>query len=83
MGARSIHVRLDDESASALAQLRQDGLSDSDAVRGALREAAGRRRSRSALRAEAERLAGDPADLRELAEIDAILTAITPDDRDI
>ena len=83
MRARSIHVRLDDESAGALDQLRQEGLSDSDAVRGALREAAQRRRSRSALRAEAERLAGDAADRRELAEIDAILTAIAPDDRDL
>ena len=83
MGARSIHVRLDDESAGALAQLRQDGLSDSEAVRGALREAARRRRGRSALRAEAERLAADPADLHELAAIDAILTAIAPDDGDL
>ena len=80
MSARSIHVRLDDESAGALAQLREDGQTDSDAVRAALRDAARRRRGRSALRAEAERLAGDSADRRELADIDAILASIAPDD---
>ena len=38
--ARSLHVRLDDESAAALEIVRHGELSDSEAVRLALREAA-------------------------------------------
>ena len=83
MSARSIHVRLDDESASALTQLRQGGISNSDAVRDALRETARRRTRRSSLRAEAERLASDVADRAELAEIDALLSAIAPDETNL
>jgi len=41
--ARSLHVRLDDASAAALESVRADGLSDPEAVRTALREAAARR----------------------------------------
>ena len=39
----SLHVRLDDASAAALDVIRASGMSDSDAVRFALREAAARR----------------------------------------
>lgn len=63
--ARSLHVRLDESSAAALLKLRAEGLSDSEAVRVALREAAQRRRRRSALVAEAARLAADEDDRRE------------------
>ena len=80
MRARSIHVRLDDESASALAQLRQGGMTDSDAVRTSLRDSARRRIRRTALRAEAERLSADTDDRAELADIAAQLDAIAPDE---
>jgi hypothetical protein len=50
--ARSLHVRLDDGSEAALDVIRAEGLTDSEAARTALREAAARRRSRSAVRAE-------------------------------
>ena len=64
--ARSIHVRLDDASAAALDIVRADGATDSEAVRIALREAASRRRTRSAIRDEVRRLAADPADREEM-----------------
>ena len=67
--ARSIHVRLDDDSELALGILRNTGMSDSEAVRTALRESAARRRTKSALRAEAARLAADPANLAEMKAI--------------
>ena len=59
---RSIHVRLDDASAAASKSIRAEGLTDSQAVRAALREAAARRRMRSALRDEVRRLAADEQD---------------------
>jgi hypothetical protein len=76
--ARSLHVRLDDASAAALEIVRGDGLSDSEAVRTALREAAARRRVRSALREEARRLAGDERDRDELRIIREQLAELAP-----
>ena len=64
--ARSLHVRLDDASAAALEIVRAGGLSDSEAVRTALREAAARRRLRSAVRDEVRRLAADEHDREEM-----------------
>ena len=56
--------------------LRNEGRSDSEAIRLALHEAAERRRRRSAVRVEAEAAATDPDDraeaLRVRAEMDAI-----------
>jgi hypothetical protein len=49
---RSLHVRLDDASAAAPEVVRAGQMTDSEAVRTALREAAARRRVRSALREE-------------------------------
>jgi Arc/MetJ-type ribon-helix-helix transcriptional regulator len=63
---RSLHVRLDDESVVALGILRAAGMNDSEAVRAALQEAAGRRRTRAALRDEVRRLAEDPVDVEEM-----------------
>ena len=63
---RSLHVRLDDASAAALDIIRAGGLTDSEAVRTALREAAARRRVRSAIREEARRLAADERDREEM-----------------
>jgi hypothetical protein len=64
--ARSLHVRLDDGSEAALDVIRAEGLTDSEAVRTALREAAARRRIRSAIRDEVRRLAADEHDREEM-----------------
>ncbi|MDX6466401.1 MAG: hypothetical protein QOI27_1441 [Gaiellaceae bacterium] len=63
---RSLHVRLDASSAAALDLVRAGGLTDSEAVRLALREAADRRRTRSSIRAEVLRLAADARDREEM-----------------
>jgi Arc/MetJ-type ribon-helix-helix transcriptional regulator len=76
--ARSLHVRLDDSAAAALEIVRADGLSDSEAVRTALREAAARRRVRSAVRAEVDRLAADEADREEMRIIREQMAELAP-----
>ena len=76
--ARSLHVRLDDASAAALEIVRADGLTDSEAVRTALREAAGRRRTRSAIRDEVRRLAADEGDRDEMRIIREQLAELAP-----
>ncbi len=63
--ARTLKVRLDERAEQDLALLRNEGHNDSDAIRLALREAAERRRRRSAVRLEAEQAASDPDDLAE------------------
>ena len=75
---RSIHVRLDDASAAALEIVRGDGLTDSEAVRTALREAATRRRVRSAIREEVRRLAADDRDREEMRIIREQLAELVP-----
>jgi hypothetical protein len=76
---RTVQARLDERSERDLAVLRNEGYSDSAAIRLALDEAAERRRRRSALRLEAEAAAADPDDLAEArivrAEMDAIAAA--------
>ena len=61
--------------------LRDEGHSDSEAIRLALREAAERRRRKSAVRVEAAEAAADPDDLadalRVRAEMDALAAAWT------
>lgn len=76
--ARTIRVRLDDASAAALEIVRAGGLSDSEAVRTALREAAARRRLRSAVRAEVRLLAADAADREEMRLIREHLSELAP-----
>ena len=76
--ARSLHVRLDDASAAALKIVRGDGLTDSEAVRTALREAAARRRVRSAIREEVSRLAADETDHEEMRVIREQLAELAP-----
>jgi hypothetical protein len=75
---RSLHVRLDDASAAALEVVRAGNLSDSEAVRTALREAAARRRLRSAVRDEAERLAADKDDREQMRIIREQLAQLAP-----
>lgn len=76
--ARSLHVRLDDSSSAALSVVRADGLTDSEAVRTALREAAARRRVRSSLRDEVLRLAADADDVEEMRAVREQLAALAP-----
>ena len=76
---RTVQARLDERSEQDLAVLRNEGHSDSAAIRLALHEAAERRRRKSALQLEAEAAAADPDDLAEArrvrAEMDAIAAA--------
>jgi predicted nucleic acid-binding protein len=76
--ARSLHVRLDDASAAALEIVRAGELSDSEAVRMALREAAARRRLRSAVRDEVRALAADEHDREEMRVIREELAELAP-----
>lgn len=75
---RSLHVRLDETSAAALEIVRAGGLTDSEAVRTALREAAARRRVRSAIRDEVGRLAADKSDREEMRLIREQLAELAP-----
>lgn len=79
--ARTVQARLDEHSERDLAVLRNEGNSDSEAIRLALREAAERRRRKSAVRLEAEAAAADPDDLAEAlrvrTEMDALSAAWT------
>lgn len=71
-----MQARLDERSEQDLAVLRNEGHSDSDAIRLALHEAAELRRRKSALRLEAEAAAADPDDLAEARRVRAELDAI-------
>lgn len=75
---RSLHVRLDDASAAALDVVRASGMTDSEAVRTALREAAARRRVRSAIREEVRRVAADESDRAEMRVIREQLAELAP-----
>ena len=76
--ARSLHVRLDEPSAAALDVLRADGLTDSEAVGLALREAAARRGTRLAIREEVTRLAADGADREEMRAVREQMAELAP-----
>jgi len=80
--ARSLHVRLDDASVAALEIVRAGELSDSEAVRTALREAAARRRLRSAVRDEVRVLVADEHDRNEMRVIREQLAELAPTSRD-
>jgi antitoxin component of RelBE/YafQ-DinJ toxin-antitoxin module len=75
---RSLHVRLDDSSSAALDIVRADGLTDSEAVRTALREAAARRRARSSIREEVRRLAADDQDREEMRFVREQMAELAP-----
>jgi hypothetical protein len=76
--SRSLHVRLDEPAEAALALMRNEGMSDSQAVRDALREAGERRRKRASLRAEAARLAADEVDRAEMVAVREHLDELAP-----
>ncbi len=77
--SRSLHVRLDDSSSAALDVIRNEGLSDSEAVRTALREAAARRRARSSIAAEVALLATDEGDRAEMRAIREQMAELAPE----
>jgi hypothetical protein len=76
--ARSLHVRLDDAASAALEIVRAEGLTDSEAVCTALREAAARRRVRSTIREEVRRVAADETDREEMRIIREQLADLAP-----
>lgn len=76
--ARSLHVRLDATSSAALDVVRAGGMTDSEAVRTALREAAARRRVRSAIRDEVRRVAADANDREEMRMIREQMAELAP-----
>jgi Arc/MetJ-type ribon-helix-helix transcriptional regulator len=73
VGDRAISVRLDAESDAALAALVSSGLTQSQAIRASLVEAAGRLEGDRSLAAEAARLAADERDRSEIAEVRALM----------
>jgi Arc/MetJ-type ribon-helix-helix transcriptional regulator len=78
--SKSLHVRLDDASSAALDIVRAGAMSDSEAVRIALREAAARRTTRSAIQAEVAALAADERDREEMRVIREQLAELAPGD---
>jgi len=70
---------LDDSSSAALDVIRNEGLSDSEAVRTALREAAARRRARSSIAAEVALLATDEGDRAEMRAIREQMAELAPE----
>lgn len=82
--ARTVQARLDERSERDLAVLRNEGRTDSEAIRVALHEAAESRRRRSAVRQEAHVATADPDDfadsLRVRRDMDAIAAAWSESD---
>jgi Arc/MetJ-type ribon-helix-helix transcriptional regulator len=74
--ARTVQARLDKLAEADLALLRNEGHNDSEAIRLALREAAEKRRRRSALRLEADAAASDAEDLAEARRVRAEMDAL-------
>jgi hypothetical protein len=70
---RAISVRLDPEADSALATLIESGMTQSQAIRRALVEAAERRSGDRSLAAEAARLAASEDDRQEIADVRAMM----------
>jgi len=79
MASRVVRARLDEQSEAALATLVREGRNESEAVRTALVEAGRRRRRRSDLAEEVERLARDPVDTAERKAVMADMEAIAAD----
>jgi len=75
MGERAISLRLDEEAARAVQFLMRNGESRSQAIRTALLGEARRRKLESAA-ADAARVAADPNDRREIAEVQALMEAL-------
>ena len=72
-------MRLDEASAAALDVVRATGMTDSEAVRTALLEAAARRRAHSALRDEVLRVAEDESDREEMRRVREQMAGLAPE----
>jgi len=79
MASKVVRARLDPASEDALSVLVSGGLNESEAVRAALVEAGQRRRRRSALRAEVDRLARGPQDAAACAALLADFEPASPE----
>lgn len=74
--AAPVSIRLDDETARALRLLEAAGATRSDAIRGAILEAASRLRRADSLRAEVAALDADDADRAEQAVVAKLMEAL-------
>jgi Arc/MetJ-type ribon-helix-helix transcriptional regulator len=77
MAEKAISVRLDAEAQRALDRLMEQGVSQSEAIRQALIDAA-RERRLAQVRADAERVGNDPADRAVIAEIREFMDELAP-----
>lgn len=77
--SKTVRARLDEVSVEALAVLTSLGITESEAVRRALVEAAARARRRSELAAEVARLSTDPADRLARAAVMSDMEELAPD----
>ncbi len=75
MAERAISVRLDESAERALEFLMRNGESRSEAIRAAL-IAEARRRLLALAADDAARVAADPEDRREIAEVQALMEAL-------
>jgi Arc/MetJ-type ribon-helix-helix transcriptional regulator len=73
---KAISVRLDDEAVRALRTVEASGLSQSEAIRTALVDAARRLRSRQSLAAEVAALEADEADRDEMLAVAELMETI-------
>jgi antitoxin component of RelBE/YafQ-DinJ toxin-antitoxin module len=71
--AKAVSVRLDDDARRALARLEASGLTQSQAIRAALIEAADRRQRAATLRDEVADVAADADDRREMAQVASVM----------
>jgi Arc/MetJ-type ribon-helix-helix transcriptional regulator len=74
--AAPVSIRLDDETARALRLLEASGATRSEAIRGAILEAADRLRRAESLRAEVAALDADEVDRAEQTEVAALMEAL-------
>lgn len=74
--AKALSVRLDDEAERALRVLEAAGMTQSEAIRSALVEAARRRSTRAVLAAEAAALEADEADRAEMAAVAELMESL-------
>ena len=74
--AHAVSVRLDDEAVGALNRLTSTGLTQSEAIRSALVEAASRLLDMDALAAEAQALEADEADRAEMLAVAELMESL-------
>ena len=74
--AHAVSVRLDDEAVGALNRLTSTGLSQSEAIRSALVEAADRLNDMGSLAAEAKALEADEVDRTEMLAVAELMESL-------